>query len=231
MAPRIRLWQVMVGGVVVGVGAVVTLIVGTVAIIGLLFAVSGTPRPAYRAPITPPPETPTPGPSPWSSGWPYYGDDNSAITRALFDACYRGAPVPGAAPYAGETHPLIVEDMSGHWGGFDINANFPWDPWSWPSPIQLVVCVHSDEKKVGSCGLYKNESGEVGELLRYDDMAAVRVVIAETGETLQSEVLTNPAPKCPKMATIDWGIWELRDRVTDAQITDYATAVSKQTVK
>jgi len=206
-------------------------------VVMVLAGCSGTPPPSV-APATPrstPRPTPTPGPSPWSSGWPLHGYDASAVDAesALRAACSDGTPVPGAAPYAGKVHPLIVVDQQGHWSGFDINQEFPWSPWSWPSPIQLLVCVPAnDEKQVGSCGSYKNEAGEVGEVLRYKDSVTVRVVVAETGKTLQKKVLANPAPKCPKNFTVTGNFeWRIIDEVTAEQVNEYATAVSTQQVQ
>lgn len=197
---------------------------------------SATPRQ-----ITPRPEpTPTPEPSPWSSGWPEGGlDVNWEVERdlrlELFDACYGGTPVPGAAPYAGEVHPLVVFDMNNGWLAYDVDINegFRTSGWPWPSPIQLVVCYDSADKKAGTCGLYKTEAGEVGEVVRYQDKVTVRVVVAATGKVLQKKVLTSATPKCPGAkfwTTGAWG-WKLKNPVTPEQINKYATAVSKQQVK
>ena len=136
--------------------------------------------------------------------------------------------MPGAAPYAGSVHPLLVIDMD-DWSTIDvaINRGFPYPIWSWPSPIQLVVCVTRQEKKVGSCGLYKSGS-EVHEVIRKQGRATVRVIEAATGRALQKKVLTNAAPKCPKKFTATPGYWVLVEPVTDKQINRYAGSVSKQ---
>jgi hypothetical protein len=197
---------------------------------------SGTPRP-----ITPRPEpTPTPEPSPWSSGWPEGGlDQNWEVLRdlqgELFSACYDGTPVPGAAPYGGKVHPLVVVDMNNGWLAYDVEVNegFRVGGWPWPTPIQLVVCARHDEKVVGSCGLFKTEDGEVGEVVRSQDKVTFRVVVAETGKTLQTKVLSSPAPKCPGTkfwTTGNWG-WTLTNPVSVEQIDKYAMAVSKQKVE
>ena len=86
---------------------------------------------------------------------------------------------------------------------------------------------------MGSCGLYKTEGGEVGEVVRSQDKVTVRVVVAATGKDLQTRVLSSRVPKCPGTkfwTTGAWG-WTLIDKVTAGQINQYATAVSKQQVK
>lgn len=187
---------------------------------------SGTPL----ARITPRPETPTPEPGPWSSGWPVPGHDaRIEVELRLFDACYAGKPVPGAAPYAGKVHPLVVFDMNNGWvADVDINQDFLSSGWPWPSPIQLVVCSRSEEKTVASCGTYKTEAGEVGEVVRYQDTMTLRVIVAQTGKALQEKVLKNPAPKCPKSLVVPKGFeWNLKNPVTAEQVNTYATAVSE----
>lgn len=207
-----------------------------VALAMIVLAGCGGTSPPSVAPASPTSApTPTPAPSPWSSGWPLHGSDASAVDAesALRAACSDGTPVPGAAPYAGKVHPLIVVDQQGHWSGFDINHGFPWSPWSWSSPIQLVVCVPAnDEKKVGSCGTYKNEAGEVAEVFRYKDSVTVRVVVAATGKALQRKVLANAAPKCLKDFWVSGTDgWQIIDEVTAEQVNEYATAVSTQKVQ
>jgi len=196
----------------------------------------GTPRHA-----TPRPEPkPSPEPSPWSSGWPGGGlDANWDVLRdlqgELFDTCHAGTPVPGAAPYAGKVHPLIVMDMNNAWLAYDVDINqeFRASGWPWPSPIQLVACYRSEDKKAGSCGPYKTEAGEVGEVIRYRETMTIRVVVAATGKVLQKKALTSATPKCPGAkfwTTGTWG-WTLKNPVTADQISTYITAVSKQQVK
>ncbi len=213
-------------------------IIAGVVLAGCGGASSPTSTPRH---ITPRPEpTPTPEPSPWSSGWPEGGlDENWDVLRdlqgELFDACYAASPVPGAAPYAGKVHPLVVVDMDNAWLAYDvaINEDFRSNGWPWPSPIQLVVCAHHDEKVVGSCGLYKTEDGEVGEVVRYQDKVTFRVVVAETGKDLQTKVISSPAPKCPGTkfwTTGAWG-WKLMGKVTDEQTNQYVAAVLKQQVE
>jgi hypothetical protein len=138
-------------------------------------------------------------------------------------------PVPGAAPYAGSVHPLLVVDMDNWWlADVAINRDFPGPyGWSWSDPIQLVVCVTRHEAKAASCGLYKS-GGELYEVIRKEDRATLRVIEAATGRTLQKEVLTNAAPKCPKKFMTTPGDYVLEKPVTDAQVNRYATSVSKQ---
>ena len=208
----------------------------------MLAACSGGSSPSGAPRITPPPEpTPTPEQSPWSSGWPKGGlDENWEVLREiegeLWSACYDGTPVPGAAPYGGKVHPLVVVDTNNAWLAYDveINEGFRVGGWPWPTPIQLVVCARHDEKVIGSCGLYKTKDGEVGEVLRSRDKVTFRVVVAETGETLQTKVVSAPAPRCPNKlwawTPADRG-WTLTNPVSVEQIDKYATAVSKQEVK
>jgi hypothetical protein len=196
---------------------------------------AGTPSPSFvLITINPYNKTPTPEPSLWSSGWGGYRDDKAVLRMKLelVAACLDGTPVSGAAPYGGDSHPLLVVDMNNQWiAKVDINRDFPDDAygWSWPSPIQLVVCATRQENKVGSCGLYKADDGEVGEVVRYEDTMTFRVVVAQTGTTLQKKVITNPAPECPKLIGVDLlGEWFVKNRITDEQINEYATAVSNQ---
>jgi hypothetical protein len=161
--------------------------------------------------------TPEPTPSPW---WKWA----SAI-------CRHGTAVPGAEPYAGSIHPLIVYDADDEYG-FSINGDLPDGAWPWQSPIQLVVCADHEHAKASSCGLYKTQDGVVGKVVRYQDRVTIRVVVAATGKVLQKKVLTHPIPKCPK--TITYSLiptWEVTNEVTNEQIDDYATNVSKQPVK
>jgi hypothetical protein len=203
---------------------------------------AGTPRPSNVG-ITPRPEaSPTPEPSRWSSGWLEGGlDVNFDVQRdlqgSLFDTCFHGTPVPGAAPYAGKVHPLVVMDMDNGWLAYDVDINqgFRETGWAWPSPIQLVVCARheQDARKVGSCGLYKTEDGEVGEVVRYQDRLSIRVIVATTGKSLQTKILSGPVPTCPgtkSWTSGSWG-WTLKDKVTAQQIDEYARTVSKQPVK
>jgi hypothetical protein len=191
-----------------------------------------TPRwtPVWYSPEPSPEPT---EPSPWSSGWGGWEDTwDGGVTDALVAACRDGTPVPGAAHYAGSVHPLLVVDMD-DWSMADvpINRDFPGAGalgWSWPSPIQLVVCAVRQEKRVDSCGLYKSGK-ELYEVIRKQGRATIRVIEAATGKTLQKKVLTNPAPRCPKRFTTAPGYWVLVEPVTDKQINRYATSVSKQT--
>ncbi len=194
---------------------------------------------SHPVPITPGPEpTPTPKPSPWSSGWPEGGlDVNWEVKRDLETelsyACWDGTPVPGAAPYAGQVHPLVVMDMDSAWmADVDINQDFVSTGWPWPSPIQLVVCARSEEKVVGSCGSYKSEGGVVGEVVPYQETMTLRVIVVATGKALQKKVIKNPVAKCPKTVALNLiGEWAVRNPVTPKQVNAYAMTVSKQAVK
>jgi hypothetical protein len=185
----------------------------------LLAGCSGAPGAsvALAEPTATPTPTPEPTPSPW---WKWASA-----------ACVRGTPVPGAAPYAGGLHPLIVYDAADEFG-FDINADLPDGAWPWQSPIQLVLCAHHEKLKATSCGLYKTEDGQIGKVVRYQDKVTVRVVVAQTGKVLQKKVMTHPIPKCPKTITYTLvPTWEVTNEVTNEQIDAYATGVSKQAVK
>jgi hypothetical protein len=151
----------------------------------------------------------------------------------LFNACYGGTPVPGAAPYAGEVHPLVVVDMNNGWVADDvgINETFVSSGWPWASPIQLVVCARSEDRKSGSCGLYRTEAGEVGDVTRYREVMTLRVVGAATGKVLQKKVITSAMPKCPRQVVMPVGQWHVETTVTGKQVNAYAKAVSKQKVQ
>jgi hypothetical protein len=125
-------------------------------------------------------------------------------------------------------------DLSGQtWGSpeVDTNQDFLSSGWPWPSPIQLVVCARSEDTKAGSCGLYKTEAGAVGEVVRHRETMTLRVVVAATGKLLQKRVLTSVIPKCPKKVSLPVGQWYVESTVTDEQVNDYVTKVSRQPVK
>jgi hypothetical protein len=209
----------------------IRLVIG--ALVTLLAACGGA---APTAPITTPvayTPRPSPSPAPWSSDWEGFASTwDGGVTEFLVATCKDGTPVPGAAPYAGSVHPLLVMDME-QWSlaNVDINRGSQRSfGWSWASPLQLLLCVTDEEKRVGSCGLY--ESGnEVHEVIRKQATETIRVIEAATGKTLQQKVLKNPAPKCPKKFWTTSGYWVLVDPVTDEQIDEYATSVSTQPVE
>jgi hypothetical protein len=161
-----------------------------------------------------------------------------------------GEPAPGAAPYAGEVHPLVVleKNYKGLWGGFYPTAdsvsyyevNAMWHDGSWSGPIQLVLCLASDfDVRVESCGTYVRESdGKVGEVVRYQRQDTVRVVAAGTGKTLQTKAFLGAMPpECSNSVEIvsfmnlppPWRM--IGDYVPPETINAYAVSVSTQTVK
>jgi hypothetical protein len=203
-------------------------------VVTLLVGCSGAPPPlsptsfpvASHATSAPTPE-PTPEPTPTD-------------VEELVAACF-GKPVPWAAPYAGKVHPLVV---AGPWGGdaWDwfpdlIDINQKWRDGEWTSPmIQLVVCPGKDEEVPGrSCGIYERSDGVTGELTRLKVKQPIRVIIAETGKRLQTKALYGEDDDCPSSEGVPLGAdppwFFLGDSVTPEQINEYATAVSKQTVK
>jgi hypothetical protein len=159
----------------------------------------------------------------------------------LIGACH-GRTVAWAAPYAGRIHPLLIAGPWGTAGAWDwinpdLGVNQKWSEGEWTnSMIQLMVCPEPAEPVAdGSCGTYQIASGESGELLRFKAALMIRVVIARTGETLQSKTLLGPAQKCPTSRVIlgsDPPPWSfLQPSVTLAQIEDYAAKVSAQPVE
>jgi hypothetical protein len=169
--------------------------------------------------------TPTPEPTP-------------APEEALVAAC-DGTPIPWAAPYAGKVHPVVVVDPEGFSASYSINEK--WRDAKWTSPVQLVVCVPDGTEasaQVGSCGRWKRQSdGMWGELIQYRYKSTIRVVVAETGKTLQRKALYGSVPPCGDAPEDQWSIsnmnedppWQLFGvEVTPAQISSYATAVSTQ---
>lgn len=230
-APRLRHGQLLVG----------------VIIAALLAGCSGTPAPMSPAPASFPAPTPIPTPTPTPA--PTAEDQLAA-------AC-EGEPVPWAAPYAGKVHPLVVvdtdwlytvgtildrrplaEDIVQEW--YAINGNWLKGAWTGPM-IQLVVCDPGDTDvvKVDSCGKYTRKSdGVTGKLLRYKWTKKIRVVVAATGEILQTKVIAGKVDKCPGSYSSSYGTlsgkppWELqKHEVTNEQINAYAVAVSKQPVR
>jgi hypothetical protein len=203
------------------------------ALVTLLAACGGA---APTAPTTTPvayTPRPSPSPAPWSSDWGGFASTwDGGVTEVLVATCKDGTPVPGAAPYAGLVHPLLVMDMD-QWSLANVAINQGSQRsfgWSWASPLQLVVCVEREQKRAGSCGLYKS-GDEVHEVIRKQATATIRVLEAVTGKVLQQKVLKNAAPKCPKKFWTTSGYWVLVDPVTDEQVDTYATSVSTQTAE
>jgi hypothetical protein len=183
-----------------------------------------TSAPTPHTPTPTPKPTPTPGPTP--------------IPEEELAAACNGTPVPWAAPYAGKVHPLVVAGW-----GFDpipdiYAINLKWLDGIWTSPIQLVLCPGSGRtvENVGSCGTYRIcPDCTKGKLIRQRIKERIRVVVAKTGKTLQSKTLYGAVDDCPTTYAITLGDdppWYIRGNdVTYAQISKYATAVSKQPVK
>ncbi len=176
--------------------------------------------------------TPTPQPTPKPTPPP---------EEALVAAC-DGTPVSWAAPYAGKVHPLVVVDSEGFSSSYAINKK--WRDEKWTSPIQLVVCVPDgteDSVKVGSCGRWKRQSDGVwGELVQYRYKSTIRVVIAETGKTLQRKALYGSVPPCGNAPEDQYSIPDMNEKppwhlygveVTPSQVQKYATEVSTQKVQ
>jgi hypothetical protein len=183
-------------------------------------------------PTIEPTPSPTPVPTPTPTPTP-----TPPVTRLELERACRatGVPIPEAAKYAGSVHPLVVLDEGsledkGAQYTFPINAK--WYNDDWPGPIQLVVCVKEHDVRVGSCGTYKRESdGTVGEFIQYQATEVVRVVVARTGKTLQSNTFYGSIPSCSDQfvgsyGDPPWGIYG--DPVDYAGINKYVTAVSKQ---
>jgi hypothetical protein len=156
-----------------------------------------------------------------------------------------GTPLDGAAAYGGSVHPLVVAYAEGtDWivgGGstatrdFAINDN--WSGEIWPSPIQLVACVGTEQSaRYDSCGTYTRDSdGVVGQVLRFKENVTVRVVVASTGKTLQSKTFSGDVPSCADTITNwvgedpPWNIYGSSPE--DSAINTWVTAVSIQKVK
>ena len=106
-----------------------------------------------------------------------------------------------------------------------------------PGPIQLVLCVDPVQRpdRVGSCGKYKRVSdGKVGQVIRFRYAQVVRVVLASTGETLQSKTLYGKPPACGRKVALTSAPppWRTYGRVvTDAAVNTFAAATSRQKVR
>jgi hypothetical protein len=150
-----------------------------------------------------------------------------------------GVPIPEAAVYAGDLHPLVVVfQQGGDPTGWDLSKYLPYDINTqyysdlWPSPIQLVVCVGQSQVRVDSCGTYKRaDDGVVGQVIRYKQANTVRVIVAATGKVLTSKTFYGTLPDCA--ASIDlwsdgppWSIWG--DSAADDVINAYAVTASTQ---
>ena len=186
---------------------------------------------------SPSPVTPTIAPTPTAAPTPLPTPDPET---ELVGACY-GEPVAWAAPYAGNVHPLVIAGPHGKAGVWswlpDYDINGKWRDGEWASPaIQLIVCPEPAKPKPGgSCGTYTMVEGVTGELLRLRDAVKVRVVVAQTGKTLQTTTLVGPKTKCPASTGMVVGAappWSfLGDNVSLDQIDEYAAKVSKQPVE
>ena len=170
--------------------------------------------------------------------------DREAAREELIAAC-DGTPVPWAAPYAGEVHPLVVVqncptlDVRPCLGDSPaINQKF-WQG-EWTSPIQLVVCAGPASLVFGtSCGRY-SIGGRTGEIIHQKQRHAVRVIVAKTGELLTSANIDGSVWECPEKTKEVWTFMEGDPLegdppwvyggppVPDAQINDYATRLSTQ---
>jgi hypothetical protein len=161
----------------------------------------------------------------------------------LIAACASGTPIPEAVKYAGAVHPLVevFAQESGYPGGWlvDDRTNIPvtdaidnkWLNDSWPSPIQLVVCIPVVQvQKVDSCGTYTRQSdGMTCELVLYRRSYVVRVVVASTGNDLQSKTLYGDTLTCSSNYEVGGDPpWEVDGPYPDRNA--YATSVSTQKV-
>jgi hypothetical protein len=106
----------------------------------------------------------------------------------------------------------VIAGPSGKAGVWDwlpgLNINGKWRDGEWASPmIQLVVCPEPAKPKPGgSYGTYTRDDGVRGELTRLLDALKVRVVVAQTGKTLQSTTLLGPRTKCPASQGVGVGV-------------------------
>jgi hypothetical protein len=166
---------------------------------------------------------------------PTHSPGNRPTNIELARACGDGYPIPEAAEYAGAVHPLVIvlrDDVS-DWRIDQplITNNAPkygidtrWADDSWPGPIQLVVCLdQTGSVEAGSCGmaLYR---GVTGQVVQYKYVDAIRVVVASTGRTLQSDTLYGSVVACDST-------WRIYGDHPDQQVNAYATSVSTQPVE
>ncbi len=175
--------------------------------------------------------SPTPSPSPNPSSTPSVAD--------IRGAC-RGTLIVQAADYAGTVHPLVVVDEITtnpvNKTDPEYSVNLKWVDQSWPSPLQLVVCVGAPQSVgVASCGTYqKTSDGTTGEVLTNRWAQTVRVVIARTGKTLQSETFYGSTPTCADMLQLPGGPppWKIYGSAVSADAINLcATSVSTQKVQ
>lgn len=145
---------------------------------------------AAKAVVTAVTITPRPVPTPTSRP-----TDPLAQSEAQLEAACSGTPVPGAAPYGGGLHPLVV--VVGEPGRWSIDWQYTWPDFNgrwfagtWGGPVQLIACVTSQTVTLGSCGNYTRQSdGTTGEVIVQGTEDNVRIVVASTGETLQSKTI------------------------------------------
>ena len=213
-------------------------------------ALPNTPAPspaasATSAPTIAPTPTASPTPTPIPTATPL-----PPITAEQLAAACNGTPVPGAAPYAGTIHPLVVLGKNGlpEWTvdgigqkySYTYAINNRWFNGSWDGPIQLVVCPSDPQtQKLSSCGSYTRSDGVVGQVIPYRYFVIVKVIIARTGKLLQSKTFYGgKAPDCadqvqlPATDNPPWKIYsDPMDTQSNGPVALYATAVSTQKVK
>lgn len=165
----------------------------------------------------------------------------------IISACANGTPIPEAADYAGVVHPLVVVglglgsalssalsvDDNSYFYKYDIDAK--WHNNSWPGPLQLVICVGEVQQvRVASCGSYTRDSdGAVGDVTLNKWIIVVRVVVASTGKTLQSQTFSGSIPTCDLAYAVSGDPpWDIYGSFPDTStINTYLTSVSTQAVK
>lgn len=165
------------------------------------------------------------GSSPGALNWSEEGDWATTAARdsaLMLTKTYRpgcaGDPRVEAAPYAGETHPMVMVGPSNDVGGLDswealvtLEDRFRAETDGFvPSElrpryvdeIQLVACVTEDEVPAPSCGVYSGSDGTSGELLRTTGTVTVRVVAATTGSQMGDAPLQGKCPSARKRSAV-----------------------------
>ena len=128
------------------------------------------------------PATPAPTPEPTHAG----------LATATLNVCHGGPADPFAPPYAGTTHPLVVEG----WAFSDQGDLMTGQP---EEAVQLVACLDDSWDDVSwpgaplHCAYENGQTFQVG--LRHE---RVTVVILSTGQTLATTTILGPLPdSCP----------------------------------
>lgn len=167
-------------------------------------------------------------------------------------ACKSGTPIPEAGAYTGSAHFVVFEESDPYWF-----SSADWVPddslpdtgalssaqhstvrsvFTHNDPVQLVACRSVSPEKKYSCGDYARTDGVHGEVFLNALEDTIRIVVAQTGGTLESKVFTSATPdlsNCEQYYSSPAGTppWGMRYHKVDRSAElDYVLSVATQPV-